>query len=128
MEKYYSAKELAQLVQDTIDLRDWEIERLQEECKRLKADAKKTVSQEYEKQISALEKMLHLSYGEFASERELAAYNRFVDEHLIEREGHKYDGGRVPYIIPNHTGIGTIFKVKCPICGEEKDITDSEAW
>ena len=55
-------------------------------------------------------------------------YNKFVNEHLIEREEHKCNGGRAPYIIPNHTGIGTIFKVKCPICGEEKDITDSEAW
>jgi rubrerythrin len=124
----YSAEELAHLVQDTIDWRDWEIEGLREECKRLKEDAKKIVSQEYEKQIASLEKRLQLSYGEFNSQRELDAYNKFVNEHLIEREEHKCNGGRVPYIIPNHTGIGTIFKVKCPICGEEKDITDSEAW
>lgn len=26
------------------------------------------------------------------------------------------------------TGIGTIVKIKCPICGIEKDITDAESW
>lgn len=26
------------------------------------------------------------------------------------------------------TGIGTVVKIKCPICGIEKDITDAESW
>lgn len=26
------------------------------------------------------------------------------------------------------TGIGPIIKVKCPVCGEEEDITDAESW
>lgn len=26
------------------------------------------------------------------------------------------------------TGIGTIVKIKCPVCGEEKDITDLDSW
>lgn len=26
------------------------------------------------------------------------------------------------------TGIGTVLKIKCPFCGEERDITDYEAW
>lgn len=26
------------------------------------------------------------------------------------------------------TGIGTIISVRCPICGEEKDITDYDKW
>ena len=25
-------------------------------------------------------------------------------------------------------GIGTVIKVKCPICGEEVDITDTDCW
>lgn len=26
------------------------------------------------------------------------------------------------------TGIGTIVKIKCPVCGEEKNITDLDSW
>lgn len=26
------------------------------------------------------------------------------------------------------TGIGTIIKIKCPICGAEEDITDTDSW
>lgn len=26
------------------------------------------------------------------------------------------------------TGIGTAIKIKCPICGVEEDITDTESW
>jgi hypothetical protein len=30
--------------------------------------------------------------------------------------------------INNGSGIGTIISVKCPICGEEQDITDYTNW
>lgn len=26
------------------------------------------------------------------------------------------------------TGIGTVIKIKCPVCGEEQDITDYDCW
>ena len=26
------------------------------------------------------------------------------------------------------TGIGTIIKITCPICGKQKDVTDSDSW
>ena len=26
------------------------------------------------------------------------------------------------------TGIGTVVKIKCPICGAEEDMTDIESW
>lgn len=25
-------------------------------------------------------------------------------------------------------GIGTVLKIRCPVCGEERDITDYDAW
>lgn len=37
------------------------------------------------------------------------------------------NGSRFIYDIQG-TGIGTIVKIKCPICGIEKDITDAESW
>lgn len=37
------------------------------------------------------------------------------------------NGGRFIYDLQG-TGIGTIVKIKCPICGIEKDITDAESW
>ena len=123
-----SSDELTELVHNTVKYYEEKVEELIKRNKQLYTDAEFTVRKDYEKQIASLEEKLQLSYGEFSSQRELDAYNKFVNEHLIEREEHKCNGGRVPYVIPNHTGIGTIFKVKCPICGEEKDITDSEAW
>lgn len=37
------------------------------------------------------------------------------------------NGGHYAYDIQG-TGIGVMVKVKCPICGEEKDITDITDW
>lgn len=37
------------------------------------------------------------------------------------------NGSRFIYDIQG-TGIGTVVKIKCPICGAEEDITDIESW
>ena len=37
------------------------------------------------------------------------------------------NGGHFIYDIQG-TGIGTIVKVKCPVCGTEEDITDLDSW
>lgn len=37
------------------------------------------------------------------------------------------NGSRFIYDIQG-TGIGTVVKIKCPICGVEEDITDIESW
>lgn len=37
------------------------------------------------------------------------------------------NGSRFIYDLQG-TGIGTIVKIKCPVCGVEEDITDIESW
>ena len=49
-------------------------------------------------------------------------YNEFKTKH------YKSCGTSNTIIELTPTGIGTAIKVKCPICGEEVDITDTNCW
>lgn len=124
----YSAKETAEHIFDTITYYEEENKRLREKNKELRDNAEAIVHKEYEEKISRLEKKLQLSYGSFASQKELDAYNNFTNKHMHNRLTNKYNGGRAPYLIPTATGIGTDLRVVCPICGEAEDITDTGVW
>lgn len=127
-EKIYDEKELADAVTATIHYYKTENAKLKEKNKQLHDAAEQVVRREYEKHINDLEKQLNLSYGEFSSEKEKQAYEDFTQEHMHDRLTSRYNGGRAPYLIPTGTGIGTVLKVVCPICGESKDITDTKIW
>ena len=124
----YSSEELRDAVFDTIQYYEEANKRLREENRNLIESAKQVVRKDYEEQISDLNERLKLSYGEFASEKELQAYKDFTNRHMHNRAESKANGGLAPYIIPHYTGIGCIKKVVCQICGESEDITDTEAW
>lgn len=79
-------------------------------------------------QIASLKERLSFSYGEFSSQKEKDAYDDFTERHMHQRMTLRAQGGKAPYLIPTGTGIGTILYVKCPICGEEENITDMEVW
>lgn len=124
----YDEKELSSAVFDTIQYYHRRNEELLAENKTLLADAKAIADKKLHNEIKSLREDLKMSYGHFSSQKEKDAYIKFVKEHIHDRETSRANGGKVPYLIPNHTGIGTILKVKCQICGEEKDITDTEVW
>ena len=124
----YTAEELRDKVFDTIKYYEQKSEALHKTNQRLIDDAKAIVERGYKKEIEALKERLRLSYGEFASQKELDAYNDFTNRHMHDRLTSKYNGGRAPYLIPTGTGVGTNLKVVCPICGESEDITDTEVW
>lgn len=124
----YNADELKDHVYNTIKYYEDENKRLREENKQLTEDAISVVKKDYEQHIKYLDERLRLSYGEFASQKELDAYNEFEEEHMHDRRTSRKNGGRAPYLIPTGTGIGTVLKVVCPICGESKDITDMATW
>lgn len=124
----YSSTELTELVHDTVKYYEKRVEELEEKNKQLYVDAKSVVKKDYEQQINNLEEQLKLSYGEFASQKELENYNNFVKKHMHDREISRYNGGRAPYIVPNYTGVGCVKKVVCQICGESEDITDTSVW
>lgn len=123
-----SSDELTDLVHSTIKYYEEKVERLIEKNKQLYADAESIVKKDYEQKIKSLNEQLHLSYGEFASQKEKEAYDKFEKEHMHDRLTSQYNGGRAPYLIPTGTGVGTNLKVVCPICGESKDITDTSVW
>lgn len=64
------------------------------------------------------------------SEKEKQAERKFRDEHYhtcAEPLHSKGKGNTYIYELTG-TGLGTIIRIKCPICGEEKDITDLDNW
>lgn len=124
----YTAEELRDRVFNTIKYYEQQNEDLHKTNQRLIDDAKAIVEEDYKKEIETLKERLRLSYGEFASQKELDAYNDFTKRHMHDRLLSKFNGGRAPYLIPTATGVGTILKVVCPICGESEDITDMEVW
>jgi hypothetical protein len=52
---------------------------------------------------------------------EISKYIKFCNKHLICKEP-------VQVFLSNESGIGQSVKVKCPVCGEEEDITDVSKW
>jgi len=128
IQKIYDGKELAEAVLNTIEWYKKDNEKLTHQNKMMHDHAKEVVKHEYEKEIKYLNERLALSYGEFASKKEKDAYDDFERRHMHDRIESKYNGGRAPYLIPTGTGIGTILHVKCPICGAEENITDTEMW
>lgn len=124
----YNAKETAEHIFDTITYYEEYNKYLREKNKELHDNAETIVRKEYEEKITQLKKELQLSYGSFASQKELDAYHDFEKRHMHDRLTSRYNGGRAPYLIPTGTGVGTNLKVVCPICGESEDITDIGAW
>ena len=63
------------------------------------------------------------------SDKEYEADRQFRTRHWAMHNGgkSKCDGNTYWYELSG-TGIGTCIKIKCPICGEEKDITDTDSW
>ena len=120
--------QVLQITKPFIEQYSEKIKRLEEENKVLLEDAKKVADEELRKENAELKKRLELSYGQFSSEKELKAFNAFVKKHTNCMTKHKGDGGKVPYVIPYGTGIGTCVTVVCPVCGEKKEITDSSVW
>ena len=57
------------------------------------------------------------------SDNELKAEKAFKDSHYKSCR----NGGRYLYELTG-TGIGTAITIKCPVCGEEKNITDYDCW
>ena len=124
----YSEEELSLMVFNTVKYYAEQNERLLKENKDLREKGKEMADSALKQINNRLAERIKLSYGEFASEKEQEAYNQFEQEHIHDRLTSKYNGGRAPYLIPTHTGVGTLLKVVCPICGESKDITDVETW
>ena len=104
------------------------IEELKDQNKRLLTDAKALADESLRNENEDLKQRLSLSYGQFSSEKESKAFESFYKEHEKCRLNSKADAGRLPYVIPYGTGIGTCVTAVCPVCGEKREITDISTW
>ncbi len=126
--KIYDEEELVAAVKDSINYYETAAKRYKKLYEEWKKNGMELANTELIDQIQALTEQLHLSYGFFSSQKEKDRYNLFVLKHMHNRLESKANGGKAPYLIPTGTGVGTILKVICPICGESEDITDTEVW
>lgn len=62
------------------------------------------------------------------SDKELAADKAFRGKHYELHMPHTKASGSTYIYTLTGAGVGTVVKVKCPVCGEEEDITDIERW
>ena len=123
-----SAKELSDKVYKSINFYQERADKLAKVNKELMNDALSRANDQLKQENTRLKERLRLCIVELNSEKELEAYNAFEKEHERCRSFSKYFQTQLPYVIQSSSGIGMISRAKCPICGEEKDITDMEVW
>lgn len=123
-----TAEDLSKKVYDTLNFYQKRCETLTKANQELIDNALARADVQLKEEIETLKERLSLCVTELASKKELDAYHAFIDEHQRCRSFSKYFQCQIPYVIQRETGVGVLSKVKCPICGEEKDITDTEVW
>ena len=85
-------------------------------------------TEEIQKRDRLIEDLWHRSLY-VMSEKELRSERAFRDRHYEMHNSGKTKAGGNTYVYElTGTGIGTCIKIKCPVCGEEADITDYESW
>jgi|GEM_PF-2040529 len=62
------------------------------------------------------------------SDKEQEADRSFRSRHFEMHTPHTRASGNTYIYTLTGTGIGACIKVKCPVCGEEEDITDISSW
>ena len=122
------ASRLANEVHDTIKRYHGIAQRAIKKAERTKEQVRAEVINEYASENECLRRELKYSVACVHSDRELAAYNQFVEKHEPCRLRYKADGGKMPYVIQFGTGVGVCTKVCCQVCGETEDITDTSIW
>lgn len=123
-----TAEVLSKKVYDTLNYYQKRCEMLTKANQELMDNALARADAQLKEEIKRLNERLGLCVTKLASKKELDAYNAFICEHQRCRSFSKYFQNQIPYVIQHETGVGVISKVKCPICGEERDITDTEVW
>lgn len=81
--------------------------------------------QEFMDEIADLKHKLKRSIGKL-TEKEYERYTSFTEKHYkLHRKDKKYIGITVHLL---GCGVGTSYKLECPICHETEDITDIDSW
>lgn len=110
IEKEHTIKKIDKFMTELIN----ENEKLNYELKNFNKD------EEIQKLMNEIQELRQKSIY-MLNDKEHKDFNIFKEEH-----GKKCN--TYPTIIINGTGLGDIIKLHCPICNEEKDITDISCW
>lgn len=116
---YFTDKDFVQAMKTIEDRHEADKKRITELEKKL-ADYRK--DEEIAILQNRLEKVFRNSLMNM-SDAEYEANKEFKHEHWL-----KHSCGNTYRYELQGTGIGTIITITCPICGESKDITDSDSW
>lgn len=119
--------ELADKVLKSVTYYQDEMKRAKEEAAKTRKEVAAEIVNEYAAENAALKEELNFTIASVASEKELDAYIAFTEKHLPCRNT-RATGGKCPWIMQTSTGLGMVTKLKCPVCGETTDITDSSVW
>lgn len=112
-------------LQNNLDSLVRNIEELKNENSHLRAVAlanREEIRKEYEAELDYLNDRLKRSWMDL-SPLEDERMRAFRKKHY---ESHKRDNGFIAHVFGN--GIGTCYKIECPICHELEDITDVSSW
>ena len=124
----YEADDLSKMLHDTINYYRDMARKEKNRGDMTLEEAKKQVKNQYEEENKQLKKNAELVYLRFNSYKERDAYHAFEQKHKECRGTSRINGGKMPYLIPYGTGVGTAYTAICPICGEKEDITDYTSW
>lgn len=107
---------LLKLVQAEYDRASNEAEYFRKKCEEFRRDEE---IQRLENEIKRLERLsLHV-----LSDKEREDEQKFRHKHYIScNNGNSYEYELVG------TGIGTVIAIRCPVCDEREDITDTSCW
>ena len=122
------ASRLANEVHDTIKRYHQIAQRALKQAQRTEEQVRAAIVNEYASENAYLRRELQYSVACVHSDKELDAYNKFVEKHSQCRLEFKADGGKMPYVIQYGTGVGVCTKVCCQVCGATEDITDTSIW
>lgn len=124
----YNPQEISQLVEAALEYYQRKAQVADKYAAKTRAEIQALAKQENQDKINYLEHKLTLVYGSFNFSAEQERWHEFQRQHDSCRATYKINSGKMPYVIPYGTGIGTIFTAVCPVCGEKKDISYSEGW
>ena len=99
----------------------------EQKCRLELMKSRDEVREEFKAEIEALQDELNRSYMRL-SEKEDEAYHNFITKHYkLHNDGkYKRDEGIIVHMVG--TGVGTCYRIECPICHESEDITDVSNW
>lgn len=122
--------------EDAINVINEEFQRLKEQrdaaIKRVKEYNKDEEIQKLENKIAEKDKEIESLCKRslmIMTNKERDARKAFIHKHYELHNNGEFKGNGSTYIYTlTGTGLGTDITIKCPICGEEENITDIDSW